>query len=136
MWECPKCGRTFERKNQNHFCPSAVNSVIEYIEGQPENVRDILYKVRKTILEVLPDVKEKISWKMPTYWKEHNIIHFAAFKNHLGVYPGPEAIIYFADKLEKYRFTKGAVQFQYNEPIPYELIAEIARWCYDTGSHH
>jgi uncharacterized protein YdhG (YjbR/CyaY superfamily) len=68
--------------------------------------------------------------------EKQNIIHFSAHKNHLGLYPGPEAIEHFSEQLVEYKSSKGAVQFPYNKPIPYELIAEIAKWCYKTGNHH
>lgn len=73
---------------------------------------------------------------MPTYWDKHNIIHFAAHKKHIGLYPGYKAIEYFADRLSEYKTSKGAVQFPYDKPLPLELIAEIAKWCYDTESNH
>ena len=94
-----------------------------------------LNNVRDTIRTVLPDAQEKIAWRMPTYWNKHNIIHFAGFKNHIGIYPGAIAIEHFADRLKDYKTSKGAIQFQYSEPIPYELIAEIAKWCYMTVNH-
>lgn len=111
-------------------------TIDEYIAAQPENVQDTLNQVRDSIKAVLPDAQERISWRMPTFWKEHNIIHFAAFKKHIGLYPGGEAIEHFADQLKPYKTSKGAVQFQYSEPIPLELIADIAKWCYETGHHH
>jgi len=79
---------------------------------------------------------ERISWSMPTYWRRHNIIHFAAFKNHIGLYPGAKAIENFSDRLTEYKTSKGAVQLPYSKPIPFQLIAEIAKWCYETENHH
>lgn len=111
-------------------------TIDEYISAQPEQIRPILNQVRDKIRKVLPQATEKISWSMPTYWDKHNIIHFAAHKNHMGLYPGPEAIIHFKEQLKEYKTSKGAIQFQYNQPIPYDLIAEISRWCYATGNHH
>jgi len=92
--------------------------------------------VSDKIRTVLPDAEERISWRMPTFWEKHNIIHFAAYKNHLGLYPGPEAIEYYSDQLKEYKTSKGAIQFQYDTAIPLELIAQIAKWCYETGHHH
>ena len=66
---------------------------------------------------------------MPTYWKKHNLIQFAAFKKHIGLYPGPEAVEAFADKLQDYKTSKGAIQIPYDKPLPLELIAQIAKWC-------
>lgn len=131
MWQCPKCNREFKNKNQDHFCGEPPKTIDAYIDAQPENVQQILNQVRETIRAVLPDAEERISWSMPTFWKKHNIIHFAAFKNHLGIYPGDKAIVHFAERLTEYKTSKGAIQFQYKNPVPFELIEEIAKWCYE-----
>ncbi len=107
-----------------------------YIAAQPETIQPYLQQVYAVIREALPDVQERISWGMPTFWQKHNIIHFAAAKKHLGIYPGPEAIHVFAEKLSPYKTSKGAIQFPYSQPIPYSLIAEIAGWCKATNNHH
>lgn len=108
----------------------------EYIEKYPVDIQERLFKVREAILKAIPNAKEKISWQMPTFYLEKNIMHFAAFKNHLGVYPGASAIIHFADKLKNYKTSKGAIQFQYREEVPYLLIEEITRWCYENNKRH
>ncbi len=110
-------------------------TVEEYIALQPEHAQVALRAVRNTIRKALPEA-EKISWSMPTFWKGHNIIHFAGFKNHVGLYPGPEAIEEFAERLEAYKTSKGSIQFLYSKPMPLELIEDIAKWCYETGKHH
>lgn len=133
MWQCPKCNREFEKKNQSHFCNEASNLIDDYIETQAKEVQALLYQVRDVMRTALPEAQELISWRMPTFWSGRNIIHFAAFKKHLGVYPGVEAIIYFADRLTEYKTSKGAIQFPYDKPIPLTLIAEIATWCYKNG---
>jgi uncharacterized protein YdhG (YjbR/CyaY superfamily) len=114
----------------------AEKTIDVYLAGQPDEIRPILEQVRKKLQETLPEAQERIAWGMPTYWHEHNIIHFAAFRNHMGLYPGPQAIEHFADRLQDYKTSKGAIQFLYKEPVPLDLIAEIARWCYETGYHH
>ena len=78
-----------------------------------------------------------ISWSMPTYWKGHNIIHFAAAKKHIGLYPGPEAVTFFAEKLDQVgcKYSKGSIQIPYSDELPLDLIAEIADWCWKTGNH-
>jgi len=86
--------------------------------------------MRETVGAALPEAEERISWGMPTYWKRRNIIHFAANKNHIGLYPGEEAVAFFADRLKEYKTSKGAIQFPYSEPLPLELIETIAKWCY------
>jgi len=107
--------------------------VDEYIAAQPEHIRQDLRTVRlmlRMTMQIYGAV-EKISWSMPTYWKGRNLIHFAAQKNHLGIYPGPEAIKHFAPRLTKYKTSKGAIQFPYKGLIGehLSLITEIAAWC-------
>lgn len=135
MWMCPKCGRSFKNQNQSHYCGKAPGSVDEYIAAQPEELCGYLEKVRAAIREAIPEAEERISWSMPTFWKGHNIIQFAAFKNHIGLYPGPEAVMEFAERLQGYKTSKGTIQFPYKKQLPLELIADIARWCYETGNH-
>lgn len=129
MWTCPKCGRSFKNTNQSHTCGSAPATVDAYIADQPEAVRVCLQAVRRTLRAALPEAEERIAWGMPTYWRKKNIIHFAAGKKHLGLYPGDEAVRCFADELAIYKTSKGAIQLPYTQPMPLELIACIARWC-------
>ena len=106
-------------------------TIAEYIALQDDvAVKEILDKVYKTIKEAIPDAEECISWNMPTFRKKKNIIHFAPAKKHLGIYPGPDSIEEFADRLSGYKTSKGAIQFPYNKEIPYDLIADIARCSY------
>ncbi len=137
MWKCPKCGREFKNENQSHYCGKAPQTVDEYILAQDEGIRDQLQSVRAVLRSSLPDSTEKISWSMPTYWKDHNIIHFAAAKKHIGLYPGPDAVAHFAEKLDLAgcKYSKGSIQIPYSEELPLQLIAEIAAWCRDTGNH-
>ena len=98
-WKCPKCGREFAKQNQDHYCIKPQN-VDEYIAAQDEAVQPKLREIREILRSELPDALEKISWSMPTYWKGRNLIHFAASKKHIGLYPGDEAVAVFADELE------------------------------------
>lgn len=136
MWICKECGREFKNIDQDHYCGEPPKTIDEYIAAYPENIQQLLNQVRDTLQAALPDALERISWRMPTFWKGQYIIHFAAFKNHVGLYPGNEAIEYFSDKLTEYKTSKGAVQFPYSKPLPLSLITEIAIWCYDTRNHH
>jgi uncharacterized protein YdhG (YjbR/CyaY superfamily) len=136
MWQCPKCEREFQKKNQDHYCGQPPKAIDEYIAGQLEEVQPLLRQLRYALREALPEAEERISWHMPTFWHNHNIIHFAAFKNHIGIYPGDVAMAHFADRLIGYKTSKGAAQFPYEKPLPLELITEIARWCFETGNHH
>jgi len=99
-----------------------------YISQRPDDVRAILQMIRGTIRSAAPEATEKIAWHMPSYWQSKNLINFAAFANHVSIFPGSEAITAFADKLTGYTTGKGTVQFQLNEPIPYDLIFDIVRW--------
>jgi uncharacterized protein YdhG (YjbR/CyaY superfamily) len=136
MWQCPKCLREFQKSNQDHFCGEPPKTIDEYIAIQSESVQPILYQIRDTLRSALPDAEERISWRMPTYWRKRNIIHFAAFTKHIGIYPGDKAVVHFSDRLTGYKTSKGAIQLPYSRPMPLELIAEIAKWCCETGNHH
>ena len=137
MWKCPKCGRTFKKENQGHYCGEAPKTIEEYINAQDEEFRSQLYAVREALKRSLPDATEKIAWSMPTYWQGGNIIHFAANKKHIGLYPGPEAVAHFAEKLDQTgcKYSKGSIRIPYSEDLLLELISEIAEWCRETGNH-
>jgi predicted N-acetyltransferase YhbS/uncharacterized protein YdhG (YjbR/CyaY superfamily) len=109
---------------------AAPMDVDEYIEAQPLSVRQILRKVRVAIRSAAPDSTEKIAWQMPTFWRGQNLIHFAAQKKHLGIYPGAEAMAHFAPRFLKYKTSRGAIQFPYAAfgDAELALIAEIAAW--------
>ena len=135
MWICPKCGRTLKKQNQSHFCGSAPETSDESIAQQPVEVRQYLQDVKDVICAALPEAEERISWSMPTFWKKHNIIHFAGSKKHIGLYPGPEAVMEFSEQLAEYKTSKGTIQLPYDRPLPKQLISDIAKWCYETGNH-
>lgn len=127
MWQCPKCGRKFKNTNQDHYC-GQISTIDEYIAAQPEAVQPLLQQVRKTVRSAAPKAIEKISWRMPTFWQGENLIHFAAFKDHLSIFPGGEAAEAFAERLTGYKTSKGTIQFPLNKPIDFQLIADITRW--------
>ncbi len=134
-WVCPNCGRTFKRHSQSHYCGEKPASIDAYIAAQPEHLQPFLREVRETIRRAIPDAQERISWSMPTFWNGHNIIHFAGFQNHVGLYPGPEAVAKFSERIKDCKSGKGRIQFTYSKPLPLLLIGEIAKWCYETGNH-
>ena len=113
-----------------------ISAIETYIDNQKEEVRPILVEVYLALKEALPEAREKISWAMPTFYQERNIIHFAAFKNHFGIYPGPEAIVHFQDRLAGYHTSKGAIQMPYSFPVDKKLIQDIALWCKDRRNRH
>ena len=127
MWKCPECGREFENTEQNHSCVKQ-DSIDEYIAAQAEDLQPVLQRIRETIRAAAPEATEKISWQMPTFWQGENLIHFAAFKKHIGLYPGGEATTEFAERLADYKTSKGAIQLPFGKPIDYELITDIVRW--------
>lgn len=135
MWNCPNCGREFEQTAQHHFCEDPPKTIEEYIARQSEEIQPRLREVYAAIKAQLPEAVEKISWQMPTFWKGRNLIHFAAAKKHIGLYPGDKATTVFAEKLAGYKTSKGSIQLPNSQPLPLELIGEIARWCGFHAEH-
>ncbi|MDR3050214.1 MAG: DUF1801 domain-containing protein [Oscillospiraceae bacterium] len=127
MWHCPKCGRDFPNAQQHHYCEKIV-TIDDYIAAQAEAVQPLLLQIRATIHAAAPQATERISWQMPTFWQGENLIHFAAAKQHIGIYPGGEAVGVFAGRLTGYKTSKGAIQLPLDKPIDHELIADITRW--------
>ena len=103
-------------------------SIDEYIATFPEETQKILQQVRATIKASAPDAKEKISYQMPTFDLNGNLVHFAAYKNHIGFYPTPSGIEAFQQELSKYEGAKGSVQFPISEPMPLDLISRIVKF--------
>ncbi|MEK4329778.1 DUF1801 domain-containing protein [Paenibacillus sp. FSL R7-0297] len=103
-------------------------SVDQYISAYAPEVQEILQTLRKVIREAAPEAEEKISYQMPTFFLHKNLVHFAAFKNHIGFYPAPQGIEAFKEELAKYKGAKGSVQFPIHEPLPYELITRIVKF--------
>ncbi len=103
-------------------------TIDEYIAQCPETYHPLLQSVRETIRAAAPDATEKISWQMPTFYQNGNLIHFALQKKHIGIYPGSSGVEHFAEKLKDYQTSKGTIQFPLDKPIPHALIAEITRF--------
>lgn len=103
----------------------APTTIDEYIAVFPDDVQLILQQIRQTIHEAAPEAQETISYQMPTFKLHGNLVHFAAFKKHIGFYPVPSGIEAFKDELAAYAGGKGSVQFPLSEPIPYDLIRRI-----------
>jgi uncharacterized protein YdhG (YjbR/CyaY superfamily) len=107
---------------------AAPQTIDEYIAGFPPEVEEVLHKIRMTIHEAAPEATEKISYQMPTFYLKGNLVHFAAFKEHIGFYPVPTGIEKFKKELSVYKQGKGSVQFPLNQPMPYELITKIVKF--------
>ncbi|MDD5368378.1 MAG: DUF1801 domain-containing protein [Anaerolineaceae bacterium] len=100
-------------------------TIDEYIAGFPIEIQKILEKIRETIRKAAPDAQETIKYQMPTFTLNGNLVHFAAFKQHVGFYPVPSGIEQFKKELSAYKGAKGSVQFPLDQPIPYNLISRI-----------
>ena len=103
-------------------------TIDEYISGFPSDVQVVLQTLRQTIHQAAPDAVEKISYGMPTFTLKGNLVHFGAFKTHIGFYPTPSGIENFKDELAVYKGAKGSVQFPLDEPLPLDLVRRIVEF--------
>lgn len=103
-------------------------SIDEYIATCPKEIQKTLKELRATIKAAAPEAEEKISYQMPTFALKGNLIHFAAFKNHIGLYPTPSGTQAFKRELSKYEGSKGAVRFPIDKPLPLKLISKIVKF--------
>jgi uncharacterized protein YdhG (YjbR/CyaY superfamily) len=103
-------------------------TIDEYIAGFPDDVQAILVAIRQTIKAAAPDTEETIKYQMPTFTLEGNLVHFAAYKKHIGFYPTPAGIEQFKNELSAYEGAKGSVQFPLDRPIPFALIGRIVEF--------
>jgi uncharacterized protein YdhG (YjbR/CyaY superfamily) len=103
-------------------------SIDSYIAGFPQDIQIKLNKVRVTIQEAAPEAEETINYGIPTFTLKGNLVHFAAFKNHIGFYPAPSGIEKFKKELSVYKGAKGSVQFPLDQPIPLDLICQIVKF--------
>ena len=104
---------------------SKTETIDEYIQQFSEDIRVVLLKLRQVIKEAVPEATEKISWDMPTFVLHGNLIHFACFKHHIGLYPGADAIVSFKERISEYKNSKGTIQFPLYKPLPIDLIRDI-----------
>lgn len=105
-----------------------VETIDEYISEFPKDIQEKLEKIRKTIQETTPEATEKISYGIPTFYLNGNLVHFAAYEKHIGFYPAPSGIENFKDELSEYKTSKGTIQFPLDKEIPYDLIKEIVKF--------
>jgi len=103
-------------------------NIDEYINSFPADVKVHLEQIRETIKNAAPHAKEKISYGMPTFELNGNLIHFAGYKNHIGLYPTPRGIEAFESELSTYKHAKGSVQFPLDKPMPLDLITRITKF--------
>lgn len=97
----------------------------DYFNAQTTETQDKLNAIYQAIKETAPDATEKMSYGMPTFFFNGNLVHFAAYKNHIGFYPAPSGILNFIEELKPYKSSKGAIQFPLDKPLPIDLIRKI-----------
>lgn len=105
-----------------------ISTIDQYIAAAEPSVRPLLQKLRKAIRTTAPAAEEAISYRIPTFKLHGNLVHFAAFKNHIGFYPTSSGIAHFKDQLSAYKHSRGAVQFPLEKPIPYALVRKITKF--------
>lgn len=103
-------------------------NIDEYIAGFPPNVQESMQKIRAIVREAAPDAEETLKYRMPTFVLHGNLVHFAGFQNHIGLYPTPSAIQAFSGDLADYESAKGSVQFPLNRPVPFALIKRMVEF--------
>jgi uncharacterized protein YdhG (YjbR/CyaY superfamily) len=108
--------------SEEHDLPQTIDA---YMAGFPKEVQAILAKIRATIQDAAPEAVEAISYQMPTFKLKGNLVHFAAYKKHIGFYPAPSGIEKFKQELSAYEWAKGSIKFPLDQPIPYDLIRKI-----------
>ncbi|MDF2568174.1 MAG: hypothetical protein K0R90_1630 [Oscillospiraceae bacterium] len=105
-----------------------MNEIDQYIAQYSEELQEKLQEIRQVIREAAPEASEKISWQMPTFYLNGNLVHFAMNKAHLGLYPGASGVEHFESELGDYKHSKGTIQFPLNKPLPKELITKIVQF--------
>lgn len=111
-----------------------LQTIDEYIAACPPEVGALLQKLRETVHDAVPEVTEKISWQMPTFCKNGIVIQFAAFQKHIGVYPGPDAIVAFKEQISQFKSTKGGFQLPVNKDLPLELFRKVVLYRLDANN--
>jgi uncharacterized protein YdhG (YjbR/CyaY superfamily) len=107
---------------------SAPKDIDEYIAAFPKDVQVRLRRIQRTIQQAAPDAEETIKYRMPTFILNGNLVHFAAYKNHIGFYPAPRGIEKFKKELSAYEGAKGSVRFPLDKPVPFALISRIVKF--------
>ncbi|WP_338876877.1 DUF1801 domain-containing protein [Spirosoma sp. SC4-14] len=108
--------------------PTKPTTIDEYIAGFPEAIQLLLEQIRATIKTAAPEAEEAIAYAMPTFRLNGNLVHFAAYKHHIGFYPAPAGIEAFKKQLANFKGAKGSVQFPLDQPIPLQLISDIVNY--------
>ena len=104
------------------------NTIDEYIGAFPTNIQDVLQELRQTIRKAAPEAEETISYQIPTFRLNGNLVHFGAFKNHIGFFPTSSGIRAFKKELSRYEVSKGTVRFPMDKPLPLSLVSRIVKF--------
>ncbi len=107
---------------------TAITTIDAYIATFPASTQALLQQMRATITKAAPKAEEAISYGMPTFKLQGNLVHFAGYKNHIGFYPAPSGIVNFTEDLKKYQTSKGAIQFPIDEKLPLALVTKIVKF--------
>ncbi len=99
-----------------------------YIQSYPKDVQALLKKIRLTIKKAAPKAGQKISYGIPTFTLNGNLVHFGGFKDHVGFFPGASGVVAFKKELSAYKTSKGTIRFPFDKPIPYGLIIKIVKF--------
>jgi len=108
--------------------PRQIKTMDTYIAQFPDHVRELLEELRRVIRESAPHAEEAMRYGIPTFRLNGNLVHFAAYKNHIGFYPTPSGISAFSDELSVYKVSKGTVQFPLDKPVPWDLVRKIVHY--------
>jgi uncharacterized protein YdhG (YjbR/CyaY superfamily) len=117
-----------EPSEHRNMKTSSAKNIDEYIAGFPRDVQEALQRIRAIIRDAAPDAEEAIKYQIPTFVLHGNLVHFAAFQNHIGFYPTPSAIAAFSGELTGYESAKGSVQFPLNKLVPFALIKKMVEF--------
>lgn len=107
---------------------TAPEDIDAYIANFPADIQEKLAQIRQVVREAAPDAEETIKYQIPTFTLKGNLVHFAAFKNHIGFYPAPSGIEKFQEELSAYEGAKGTVRFPLDKPLPLDLISRIVKF--------
>ena len=116
------------RKKISPYDSIKFKNIIEYQDSFPPGVQKMLQQLRNTIKQAAPKAEETISYNMPAFKLNKNLVYYAAYKEHIGFYPTPKPIIIFKDELTKFKTSKGAIQFPLDKPLPIALIKKIVKF--------
>jgi uncharacterized protein YdhG (YjbR/CyaY superfamily) len=105
-----------------------LTTIDEYIASFPPEVQEKLQGIRAVIRRAAPDAEEAIRYGIPTFRQNGNLVHFAAFKDHLSFFPTPSGVGAFRKELSSYSLSKGTIQFPLDKPVPYDLVERIVRF--------